>query len=75
MMPMSDDLRTRIIKAIGAEVYGDVGNSDLSLATRAADAVIRELGMRRESMLDGIAPVDDPPAWHHRYTTDWIADE
>jgi len=41
---MTDDLRTRIIKAIGSEVYGDIGNSDLSLATRAADAVIRELG-------------------------------
>ena len=43
---MSDDLsdlRTRIIRIISAEVYGDIGNSDLSLATRAADAVIREL--------------------------------
>ena len=27
-----------------------------------ADAVIRELGLRRESMTDGISPVDDPPA-------------
>ena len=37
---MNDTLRTRIIKAIGAEVYSDGGNSDLSLATRAADAVM-----------------------------------
>ena len=45
---MSDTLRARLIKAIAAEVYGDVGNSDLSLATRAADAVIAALGLCQE---------------------------
>lgn len=44
-------------------------------AEHVADAVIRELGLRRESMLDGISPVDDPPPWHHRYATEWKADE
>lgn len=32
-------------------------------AKHLADAVIAELGLYRESMLDGIGPVDDPPPW------------
>ena len=62
---MSDDLRTRIITAMLSE-------DDVALM---ADAVIAELGLYRESMLDGIGPVDDPPPWHHRYVTKWTADE
>ena len=50
---MSDDLRTRIITAMLSE-------DDVALM---ADAVIAELGLYRESMLDGIGPVDDPPPW------------
>lgn len=61
---MTDTLRARIIKAIGAEVYSDGGNSDLSLATRAADAVIRELGLTRRT---GQGPFSNQ-VW---YQTDW----
>ena len=71
---MSDNLRDRIIKAIGAEVYGDIGNSDLSLATRAADAVIREMGLREEVE---ILPRRSwrPTNRMHRFVTDWETDE
>ena len=40
-----------------------------------ADAVIAELGMTRESAVDGISPVDDPPPGQHRYVTDWTTDD
>ncbi len=77
---MSDSLRDRIAAVVHQKLSPpccdechDWGPEPWEI--EVADAVIRELGMRRESMLDGIAPVDDPPAWHHRYTTDWIADE
>jgi len=66
---MTDNLRDRIIKAIGAEVYGDIGNSDLSLATRAADAVIAELGLQThlaKRIING-----KPDQWVRRHVTDW----
>ena len=68
-----DNLRDRIIKAIGAEVYGDIGNSDLSLATRAADAVIEALKLHRDEELDEYGGY--VPTGRHRYVTEWTTDE
>ena len=60
---MTDNLRDRLIKAIGAEVYGDIGNSDLSLATRAADAVIAALDLQ---------PIQRPTMFpERRWVTPW----
>ena len=81
---MSDNLRDRIIKAIGAGVYGDIGNSDLSLATRAADAVIEALEAGYVLVPKNVTLVqwadeafrNQPEGkFKHERTTDWETDE
>ncbi len=77
---MTDDiLRYRIAEAIYGQIQSPVPPFDEQppIVQQAwlddADAVIAALKMRRESLLDGIEPVDDPPAWHCRWVTDWEA--
>lgn len=63
---MADTLRTRI-----AAVLGD--NVDHSHRYDLADAVIRELGLKRASRPSDYGHVNYPPGY--QYITDWIADE
>ena len=70
---MTDNLSERIAAVIaqtaeGRAVY-QLTNADAAVM---ADAVIEELGITRESAVDGISPVDDPPPGQHRYVTEWI---
>jgi len=69
------DLRTSIAKALYGQILHPVplfdDQPDDVQAAFDADAVIRELGLTRESAQDGIAPVDDPPVGQHRYVTEW----
>lgn len=60
--PSMSDLRTRIANAI------DDGHITYEQSLEMADAVIRELGLRRA---DG--PLKGTPV--HRYITDWIPNE
>lgn len=69
------DLHSRITAALLREDQLRVCKLSDADIKFMADAVIAELGLRRESMTDGISPVDDPPAWHHRYVTSWVADD
>lgn len=66
---MSDDLRTRIAAAISGYIdrhmqedftYGD-----------AADAVIRELGLREERDRPYSTRTGWTGDWRHRYVTEW----
>jgi len=59
---------------LGVTPLVDIEAYDLNLEL-LADAVVRELGLTRESAQDGIAPVDDPPVGQHRYVTDWMTDD
>jgi hypothetical protein len=61
------DLRTRIAAAIEGEVDHLVPRSDIELA---ADAVIRELGLRQEAAFDS----KTDRLIGHRYVTAWISD-
>ena len=84
---MTDTLRDRIA-AVLYDHWSTYGNDcecgwncakELSFSANyeahVADAVIAELEMTRESAVDGISPVDDPPPGQHRYVTDWIDDD
>ena len=72
------DLRTRI-----AAVVADVMNGTPEKPERwdflLADAVIRELGLREQTGNDAaypqVIPCADYLRTHHRYVTDWKADD
>lgn len=68
---MADSLRTFIAAVLNANLpvmeYLRPGDTE-----RAADALIRELALRRE--VDDKAHFRMEPS-RHRYITDWIADE
>lgn len=60
---MTDTLRDRIAKAVSPHLV------DMD-AKAVADAVIAELGLRRETESYGV-----PDSTRHRYVTEWISDE
>jgi hypothetical protein len=83
---MSDDLRTRIAAVIygAASQWDDYPWDALAAHVQAlylgqADAVIAELGMREQTGNNAAYPQVIPCAeylrTHHRYVTDWKADE
>ena len=63
---MPDDLRTRIAAAL-RNMTGDLTYEAM------ADAVIRELGLRRASRPNDYQHVNYPPG--DRYITDWLTDD
>lgn len=70
---MAEDLRTRIAYAI-AQADGDLpGMEPDSWDYVLADAVIRELGLKREEL--GGFRVPGYGHRGHRYVTEWTADE
>lgn len=83
---MSDDLRTRIIAVqlehidrqltnldTGREECGCGQQGSATYKEHLADAVIRELGLKRASRPSDYGHVNYPPGY--QYITDWIADE
>ena len=72
------DLRTRIA-AIVVSVIGDSLGSGTELGLDVADAVIAELGMREQTGNNAaypqVIPCADYLRTHHRYVTDWKADD
>ena len=75
---MSDDLRTRLADLI----YGTVSWRDVTVpvAEEVADAVIAELGLKREETLHSVLPDYDrntvrANVWATRYVTQWKADD
>ena len=65
---MSDDLRTRIAAVIYADV---IPTPPESVVEQAADAVIRELQLHRESDNHH----GDGTTLRHRYVTEWTTNE
>ena len=67
--PLGFDLRTRIAAVLNANLpvmeYLRPGDTE-----RAADEVIRELGLRQQ-----VAGPDGIAYGKHRYVTDWIAND
>ena len=63
---MTDNLRDRIATAL-RNLTGDLTYEAI------ADAVIRELGLKRASRPSNYGHVNYPPGY--QYITDWIADE
>jgi len=79
---MSDNLRTRIAAALYARAierlgwnrsWDNLGAPSQQLWLDDADAVIRELGLKRASRPSDYGHVNYPPGY--QYITDWIADE
>lgn len=64
---MSDDLRTRIAAVIMQSCHGVYVDDSIN----AADAVIRDLGLRREQF----GEAEGWPHPKHRHVTDWENDE
>ena len=72
----SCDMQSSLRDLIEDVLWKNFDEAAPSLSMRdMADAVIAELEMTRESAVDGISPVDDPPPGQHRYVTDWIDDD
>lgn len=76
------DLRTRIAAALYARAierlgwnrsWDNLGAPSQQLWLDDADAVIRELGLKRASRPSDYGHVNYPPGY--QYITDWIADE
>ena len=65
---LRDRITTVLAKVAEGRALYAVTNADVAVMS---DAVIAELGMTRESAVDGISPVDDPPPGQHRYVTEW----
>ena len=69
---MSDDLRTRIAAVIYADV---IPTPPESVVEQAADAVIRELELTKQYLVDGIISDGEPRPWElpceTRYATEW----
>ncbi len=63
------DLRTRIAAAIDQRYNQEAIGHTYEVCLMAADAVIAELGLRRESTRQ------IGPTAAHRYITDWKADD
>jgi len=69
---VSETLRDRIATAILNAVYDPLCNS---ASRSAADAVIAELGLHRQFLVDGIISDGEPRPWEMpcetRWTTEW----
>ena len=72
-MNMPDDLRTRIAAVLADEFKRQGYACEWAVL---ADAVIAELGLHREELSEvGSSVLFDDPRPHHRYVTEWTADE
>jgi hypothetical protein len=74
------DLRTRIAYAIAQADGDDPGMEPASCDYEMADAVIAELGLKREETLHSVLPDYDrntvrANVWATRYVTDWRAND
>jgi hypothetical protein len=73
------DLRTRIAYAIAQADGDEPGMEPASCDYEMADAVIAELGLKREETLHSVLPDYDrntvrANVWATRYVTEWKAD-
>lgn len=69
-LPESESLRTRIAYALAQALGDPPGMEPASSDFELADAVIRELRLKREDATE--------PWWdqlHHRYVSEWSVDE
>ena len=77
---MSDSLRDRIAVAVSDALEKWLlsridRNVHYDVECIIADAVIAELGLRKERVFDDIPADINRVAWRYRYTTDWKADD